>query len=83
MYVKELAEKLNHKESYCIVPVHGPVVNFSTVMKLLQPYTPSYESLTPQIIHIDIDAEVSAYVHDCTNVYLILNIMWNYTFCKI
>ena len=58
LHVKKLAEKLKHKDSYCIVPVHGPVVDFNTVMKLLQPFTPSYESLTPQIIHMDIDSEV-------------------------
>ena len=57
LHVKKLAEKLKHKDSYCIVPVHGPVVDFNTVMKLL-PYTSSYESLTPQIIHMDIDSEV-------------------------
>ena len=58
LHIKKLADKLKDKESYCIVPVHGPVVDFNTVMKLLQPYTPSYESLTPQIIHMDIDSEV-------------------------
>ena len=57
LHVKKLAEKLMDKESYCIVPIHGPVVDFNTVMKLL-PFTPSYESLTPQIIHMDIDSEV-------------------------
>ena len=62
LHVKKLAEKLKHKESYCIVPVHGPIVDFNTVMKLLQPLTPSYESPTPQIIHIDIDSEVVMYM---------------------
>lgn len=60
LHVRKLAEKLKQKGSYCIVPVHGPVVNFNTVMKLLQPFTPSYESPTPQIIHMDIDSEVAS-----------------------
>ena len=58
LHIKKLAEKLKQKGSYCIVPIHGPVVDFSTVMKLLQPFTP-YESPTPQIIHMDIDSEVA------------------------
>ena len=58
LHVKKLAEKLKDKGSYCIVPVHGPIVDFNTVMKLLHRFTPSYESLTPQIIHMDIDSEV-------------------------
>ena len=58
LHVKKLAEKLKDKGSYCIVPVHGPVVDFNTVMKLLQRFTPSYGSLAPQIIHMDIDSEV-------------------------
>ena len=61
LHVKRLAEKLKHKESYCIVPVHGPVVDFNTVTKLLKPFTPSYKSPTPQIIHLDIDSEVCSY----------------------
>ena len=59
LHIKKLAEKLKQKGSYCIVPVHGPVVDFNIVMKLLQPFTPKYESLTPQIIHLDIDFEVA------------------------
>ena len=61
LHIKKLADKLKHKESYCIVPVHGPVVDFNTVMKLLQPFTPSYESPSPQIIHMEIDPEVHSY----------------------
>ena len=60
LHVKKLAEKLKQKESYCSVPVHGPVADFNTVMKLLQPFTPSYESPTPQVIHMDIDSEVTS-----------------------
>ena len=63
LYIQKLAEKLKNKKSYHIVPFHGPVVDFNTVMELL-PYTPSYESLTPQIIHIDIDSEVSTLCSD-------------------
>ena len=59
LHVKKLAEKLKDKGSYCIVPIHGPIVDFNTVMKLLQAFTPSYETLEPQIIHIDIDSEVA------------------------
>ena len=59
LHIRKLADKLKDKESYCIVPVHGPVVDVNTVMKLLQPFTPCYESLTPQIIHMDIDSEVT------------------------
>ena len=60
LHVKKLAEKLKQKGSYHIVPVHGPVVDFNTVMKLLQPFTPKYESPTPQVIHMDIDSEVTS-----------------------
>ena len=60
LHVKKSAEKLRRKGSYCIVPVHGPVVDFNTVMKLFQPFTPSYESPAPQIIHMDIDSEVTS-----------------------
>ena len=70
LHVKKLAEKLKNKESYCIVPVHGPVVDFNTVMKLLQPFTPSYESLPPQIIHMDIDSEVCTYLDYMYDVYV-------------
>ena len=67
LHVKKLAEKLKHKESYCIVPVHGPVVDFNTVMKLLQPFTPFYEAPTSQIIHMDIDSEVRL----CINMHIL------------
>ena len=59
LHVKKLAEKLKQKGSYCIVPVHGPMVDFNTVMELLRPFTPSYKSPTPQVIHMDIDSEVT------------------------
>ena len=66
LHIQKLADKLKDQKSYCIVPIHGPVVDFNTVMKLLQPYTPSYEALTPQIIHMDIDSEVPTL---CTDSY--------------
>jgi len=65
LHVKKLADKLKHKESYCVVPIHGPIVDFNTVMKLLQPFTPFYEAPTSQIIHMDIDSEVRLYYIIC------------------
>jgi len=58
LHVKSLPGEMHKKISYHIIPVHGPRVDFSTVIKLLHPYTPSYESPSYQIIHIDIDSEV-------------------------
>ena len=68
LHIKKLADKLKDKKSYCIVPVHGPVVDFNTVMRLLQPYSPCYESLIPQIIHMDIDSEVYIYIDFNTDI---------------
>ena len=64
LHIKKLADTLKTNESYCVVPVHGPKVDVDTIVELLKPYTPSYQNPIFQIIHIDIDSEVSAIV--CT-----------------
>ena len=60
LYIKKLRKNLVNDISYCIVPIHGPKVDFDSVVELLSKYTPKYKSLkkTYQIIHIDIDCEV-------------------------
>ena len=58
LHIKKLAENLKMNEPYCVVPVHGPKVDVDTVVELLKPHAPSYQSPVFQIIHIDIDSEV-------------------------
>jgi len=62
LHIKKLAETLKTNELYCVVPVHGPKVDVDTIVELLEPYTPSYQTPIFQIIHIDIDSEVSTIV---------------------
>jgi len=56
--IKKLKGDSVNDISHCIVPIHGPKVDFDTVVKLLDQYTPEYQSSSDQIIHIDIDCEV-------------------------
>ena len=59
LHVSKLAKQLKSNEKHCIVPIHGPKVNFDSVVQSLNPFVPkSYQSAFYQIIHLDIDSEV-------------------------
>ena len=63
LHIKKLAKELKPDELYCVVPIHGPKVDVDTIVELLKPYTPSYQSPVFQIMHIDIDSEVSSMIY--------------------
>jgi len=59
LHISKLAKQLKSNEEHCIVPIHGPIVDFDTVVQSLHPFVPkSYQSALFQIIHLDIDSEV-------------------------
>jgi len=61
LYIKKLRRDSINDISYCVVPIHGPKVDFDTVIELLCQNAPNYMLPSYQIVHIDIDCEVRLY----------------------